>query len=407
LGEYAEALAYHERALALKREVGDWPGEGISLVNVGASHEHLGDLERALVCYAEALELARRTGERYTEADALRNLGEVRRKQGDHARAMEHLAEALEVCRGAGLRQVEADARIALGRTLASAGDIEGGLAQLDRALEGAREIQARVHVYEAHRALSELHERRGDLGEALRHFKAFHEAEDEVFSADAEKRIQGLLVQAEMERSQREAELLRVKNDELTAANRALREADEEKARLLAQLRRQAEALERLAREDALTGLSNRRHVDERLALEWERARRFGRDLTVVMADLDHFKEVNDRFSHAAGDAVLRALGRLLRERTRGIDVVGRYGGEEFVLLLVETPPEKAERFCEKLRAAVEAHDWDAVHPGVRVTMSLGLSGDLSVESPEALLAAADAKLYEAKRAGRNRVRG
>ncbi|MFL5383519.1 MAG: diguanylate cyclase [Longimicrobiaceae bacterium] len=86
-------------------------------------------------------------------------------------------------------------------------------------------------------------------------------------------------------------------------------------------------------------------------------------------------------------------------------MDVAGRWGGEEFVLLLVETPPERAAGLCEKLRAAVEAHDWSALAPGLAVTLSLGVAGNGEAADPAALLAAADARLYQAKRAGRNRV--
>src|SRR5206468_3002632 len=137
--------------------------------------------------------------------------------------------------------------------------------------------------------ALSETYEAAGDLARALEHFRAYHRVEDEVFSAESERRIQAILTRAEIERSEREVELLRTRNDVLSAAN-------EEKARLLEVLREQAAGLDRLSREDALTGLFNRRHVDEALALEWERSARFGRDLTVAIADVDHFKAVNDR---------------------------------------------------------------------------------------------------------------
>ncbi|HEX2202825.1 MAG TPA: diguanylate cyclase [Longimicrobium sp.] len=398
LGEYAESLDHFRRALALMRELGD-RDEIVPLLNIGASHENLDELDEALECFRTALGQARRSGDPRAECIALTNLGNVFRKRGDLPQSLACFEEALEVSRSAEQRHVENETLLRLGETLAGAGDDARARVYLDAALELAERTGARARVYEVHRVLAELHERRGDAAGALRHVKLHHEVKDEVFGAAAERRIQTLLVQAEVERTEREAGLLRTRNDELTAVNRALREAQD-------QLRLQAAELERLAREDAVTGLCNRRELDARLALEWERARRFGRELTVAMADLDHFKAVNDRFSHAVGDRVLREVAAIFRRGTRQVDVVGRYGGEELVLLLVETPPSKAARLAEKLRAAVEAHDWEAIAPGLKVTVSLGLCGDRALGTPEALLAAADAKLYEAKRAGRNQVR-
>ncbi len=206
--------------------------------------------------------------------------------------------------------------------------------------------------------------------------------------------------MRAEVERSRGEAELLRQKNEELTAAYT-------EKARLLERLREQAAELERQTREDALTGISNRRHLDEVLAVEWERALRFGRALTLALIDVDLFKAVNDRFSHAVGDEVLRVLSRILRRGTRGVDLVARYGGEEFCLVLVETPRRSALVLCESLRQRVAEHDWSGVAPGLSLTVSIGVASHLEARDPASLLSAADARMYAAKRDGRDRVCG
>jgi diguanylate cyclase (GGDEF)-like protein len=398
LGDFDCALEYHTRALALKREIGDRNGEAISLINVGSSHEALSDYARALDYYGQGCEVARAVGERMIEVDALRNIGDVHRKLGDPARALALYLQARVIAEAVGARMLEVETYIGAGQALVALGRSAEAVADLRGVLALAERIDSRRLIYEVHLALSQACEAAGQPAEALRHFKEYHRVEEEVFNAASERRIQAVIAQAEIERSQREAELLRVKNDELTAGN-------DEKARLLDALQRQAQELERLSREDALTGLFNRRHVDAALALEWERARRFGRELAVVMADVDHFKAVNDRFSHAAGDRVLGDIARILREGTRAVDVAGRWGGEEFVLVLVETPPERAAHLAEKLRAAIEAHDWPSVAPGLRVTASFGVAGNHEAGSPAALLAAADARLYQAKRAGRNRV--
>jgi diguanylate cyclase (GGDEF)-like protein len=128
---------------------------------------------------------------------------------------------------------------------------------------------------------------------------------------------------------------------------------------------------------------------------------------LAVAMADLDHFKAVNDRFSHAVGDAALRATAKILGAHVRHTDLVARFGGEEFVVVLVETDAQAAQRVCEKLRLAIAQYNWSAIHPSLALTISIGVTADTGVPTHERMLAAADRNLYTAKAAGRNRVVG
>ena len=155
-------------------------------------------------------------------------------------------------------------------------------------------------------------------------------------------------------------------------------------------------------------TGVANRRWLDVMLGRERERARRHGHPLAVAMIDLDHFKQINDRCGHLVGDEVLRRVGQLLLNGCRQGDVVGRYGGEEFLVLLIETPLEAARSVGEKLRRAVATMDVAGLHPGLsRVTVSVGLAGDLADPVAEDPVQIADRALYRAKREGRNRVCG
>lgn len=398
LGDPAKALEHHTRVLPLARESGNVELEAILRVNLGSSAERLGEYGRALDAYGEGLRLARGGGLRRVEAHALHMLGEAHRQMGDAERALGFYREAIGVSDAEDARFIGSATRADMARALLSLGRTAEAEETAREALSRAVQLDAKMVMYDAHEVLALAREAAGDAAEALHHHREFHRVREEVFSARTERRIRAAMVEAEVVHSRREAALLRQRNE-------ALAEANEEKARLVDALRTQAEELERLTRQDALTGVHNRRHVDAALALEWERARRFGRALTVAMIDVDHFKEVNDRHSHAAGDAVLRELGRLLREGTRAVDVVGRYGGEEFILLLVETPPGSAAVLCEKLRATVERHDWGRLVPGLAVTVSIGVAGDAAAGSPAALLAAADARLYRAKGSGRNRV--
>ncbi|HEU0014845.1 MAG TPA: tetratricopeptide repeat-containing diguanylate cyclase [Longimicrobium sp.] len=392
LGDYEEARKCYERTLALKRQIGDRPGEAIALLNLGIALAALRQPHRALSLFRSGLELARDTGERACEAEVLASLADLYDQLGAGDEARDYYRTSLDVASAHGLYDTEAATRIHLGELLTKQGSVDEAVEHLVAALDLARRVGSLPHTYAAHKAFAAVYEVRGETDEALCHYKTYHQIKEEVWSTDSDRRIRAQLVRVQVEQSRREAELLRERNEALAAAN-------EEKVRLVAEL-------DRLTREDALTGIANRRALDAQLALEWERARRFQRDLTVAMVDVDHFKQVNDRHGHAAGDEVLRRIAALLGEQTRRVDFVARCGGEEFVLLLVETPLEGALAKCEQLRAAVEEYDWEAVAPGLRVTVSFGVSGD-PAPSPDALLAAADARLYAAKHAGRNRVHG
>ncbi len=164
---------------------------------------------------------------------------------------------------------------------------------------------------------------------------------------------------------------------------------------------------LQRLSSVDTLTGLRTRRYVFDRLNLEFLRARRYGSPLSLVMADLDHFKALNDEFGHPGGDAVLRETCELLMSSLRATDVAGRYGGEEIIVLMPQNDLAGASMMGERWREAIEAHEF-TVPDGrrARVTVSIGVACFLpEMETPEALITAADDVLYLAKEKGRNRL--
>ena len=175
-------------------------------------------------------------------------------------------------------------------------------------------------------------------------------------------------------------------------------------------QVQRQRRMLERLANIDGLTELANRRRFDEMYALEWQRARRSGRPLSLALLDIDAFKQYNDRYGHPAGDRALRSVARVAgAAMRRPSDLAARYGGEELVLLMPETEAADARRVIAQLADTVAglaiAHEASNVAPVL--TVSVGgatLHGDSSEQQSE-LFEAADAELYRAKQAGRNRI--
>ena len=181
--------------------------------------------------------------------------------------------------------------------------------------------------------------------------------------------------------------------SDELQRGREALKTSQ-------SRIEKQTEMLRELADKDALTQLHNRRFFDEQIA-EFDRER----EIAIVLGDVDHFKWINDRYSHATGDSVLRQIGTILRDNTRRTDIVARYGGEEFVVAFADATVDQACALCEKLRLAIANHPWQRLDPGLQVTMSFGLAAMNNASGPEDALKLADRSLYRAKAEGRNRV--
>jgi diguanylate cyclase (GGDEF)-like protein len=182
------------------------------------------------------------------------------------------------------------------------------------------------------------------------------------------------------------------------------LQDALEERERELSEVNAR---LLKMAQTDSLTGLDNRRYIEERLEEAFGHSRRLKEPLAVVMCDLDRFKSVNDTYGHQTGDAVLKQFARILKQEAREIDRVGRYGGEEFMLLLPGTVLDAAVTFAERVRKAVEAHTFTFDGGTLQRTMSCGVAAwpHPRIDDCDALVKAADDALYVAKETGRNRV--
>ncbi len=179
-------------------------------------------------------------------------------------------------------------------------------------------------------------------------------------------------------------------------------------------ELRQSKSELLALSMTDALTGLSNRRHFDLRLAEEFRRTQRYAESVSLLLIDLDHFKALNDRFGHPFGDRVLREIAQLVRISVREVDVCARYGGDEFAVILPQTELPSARRAAERILDAVRKKTFrleDVASPSdgpeVGVTTSIGVaSSSADVDTAEQMVSAADAALYRAKGEGRNTVR-
>jgi diguanylate cyclase (GGDEF)-like protein len=308
----------------------------------------------------EAMLVARRHGHRRNEATALANLAEGLTVAGVPERALE-LLDTWRLDPALDARYTITHHLDTRGSILMATGRYEEAVEIFARGLELAEGKSAAMAFCEH---LAEAYEMNGDLAAALASYKKFHLLYRQVASDAAQRNARVAAVRMETEQAKAHAERERLRADDM--------------------LRRSLE--------DPLTGLANRRCLDELLAAG-------AAGDAVALIDVDHFKRVNDGHSHQVGDEVLRQLAGLLRAACRGADVAARYGGEEFAVLFRGLSEPAAVAAAERIRRTVEAYAWNAVAPGLAVTVSIGIAAGADV------LAVADRRLYEAKNAGRNRV--
>jgi len=384
LGNHGAALELFGQALQLRREIGDNEGSGFDLNNAAFAH-----VQRALQlrasgdttsCQVEcdiavrlldrALAVARQYGYTRLEATVVESMGEAYLAMAKPEVALGMADRFLALSRQSGDRWIEAYGLSCVGEIRQQLGEHAPAIELLAAALASFEALGARDESARVLKILSRAHEDAGELGEALACLRRATRLDEELRSEATERRARAL------------------------AERRRVEHAAEE-----------AERYKRLAMEDALTGLANRRQLDERLGSMLRDARARSTSITLALADVDHFKGINDRFSHAVGDEVLRCVGEVLRAQCRAGDVAGRYGGEEFVLVFRGLEMAAASEACQRVRRAVESWDWKSIHPQLRVTLSMGLASNRSFDEPQGLLDAADHWLHEAKRHGRNQV--
>ncbi|MFG6487538.1 diguanylate cyclase [Roseateles sp. BYS78W] len=345
----------------------------------------------------EATALARRSGSAFQVAVAVSNLLNALLAGGQLDEALPLLNEFGHLAHDHGYRTlaIEADAQRAVflrlkGEPLQAVRLLEALIAAASEPPPKLRRLLIR-NLYETHKAC-------GQYRQAL-------ERLEELVGLDRQITRDNLVLQTEVILIRDQVEQAQARADSAAADARRERARATHLENEQQRLREHANALDRAAHEDVLTGLHNRRHAEFALPLLVEGARVAGQVISVATLDVDHFKCINDTHGHAVGDAVLQQLAQLLRHRLRSADLLARIGGEEFLAVLVGIAPQQAAEICERLRLAVAEHDWAAITPGLVVRVSVGIAGGPPPLQADQLLNRADQALYAAKRGGRNRV--
>ena len=388
------SLAYCERAAETARMIGDEVAGGALMDTMACAYlghadavRAAGDEARAVEMYRSAAELsrkamlvARRHGHRRFEATALANLAEGLAAVGQELEAL-RLLESWQP-------DPEFDTAYTITHHLDTRGGICLALGRYSQAAELFAEALALAEGKQSamayHKHLAEAYERAGDLARALDNHKAFHAHFEQIVSESAQRGARVAAVRLETAQAKAAAEQERVRAESLSDTNREL---------IL-----RTEHLLQQSHEDPLTGLANRRAMEH--LVEAGLGSR-----TVALVDVDHFKHVNDAFSHLVGDEVLRQLGRIMLGSCRAGDSAVRYGGEEFAILFHGLDEQAGWVAAERVRVAVQSFDWSTVADGLVVTVSIGVAHGAEADSFAEVLALADERLYSAKSSGRNRV--
>lgn len=399
MGDHVRALEYHDQALDLFNQRGEPHNVARALLNVALGNDCLERPEVALGLYERALPTLQAHGDEVGAALAQANLSSLRTRLGAPALAVTLAQAALTTLERHGALPLTSVALLGLGEAHAAQGDLDAARTAMEQAVERGQACGLVEMTIQAHESLSGVLLQLGDAPGAYDHLRRCLDQERERARRQVAQRTRALLIELEADTAKREAQAAQQRARELQHLNEVLEAAQTENLGLLRRLERQAN-------QDALTGLYNRRYFNQQFELEQRRALEHGLPLSVALFDIDHFKRINDTFSHLTGDRVLERVAGVLRTHCAGTDTLARYGGEEFVLLMPHTPLEDAQRRCERMLRAVEAQRWSELAPGERVTLSAGVADSACASPAGGLLEQADLKLYEAKQAGRNQLR-
>jgi diguanylate cyclase (GGDEF)-like protein len=418
VAQYDRAIEYY-RQLVIEYEKHGKPSDvADSVFNIGSTYDMKGDYKAAELHERRALSMFQKLNKAADVAFTKRALGLSLIKQGRAVEALPLLDAALAYYAGQ-----HDDANIATSRQFR-------GMAcrRVGRAAEALRELQAARTFFEKENNVRYLERNFDEAAAAYAQLSDWHNAYDasvrhaalqqQLAATRRDELSSRLRVEFDAEKKDRENRALAREN-----ALRATALHEAERSRMLQIVVSALTALlatalailfwrqvvntrrmRTMAMTDELTRLPNRRHILTAVEIEFDAARREGREAAVIVLDIDRFKRINDTYGHAAGDVVLQSIARTCRLELRGGDQIGRIGGEEFLVILHTATARQAHEVAERLRAAVEHLDFSSIAPDLHVTISLGVHVAARYD-PVAAIAAADALLYRAKESGRNRV--
>ena len=398
--KHEQALPYFKEAVNLFTECNETWGIIVSLVTLSLCYRELDDYAQSEPLAQKAMDLALSINHSTGICIAHAELGNIFLKKQNYAKAQEHFHASIKVATSLKFYLMMIESYL----SMAKIPDLNPYLginhhkkqqAYVDKATALAIKFQDKNMLSDCYKVSAALYKKVGKFELALTALEEHMELKQELYEERNKQALDNALVIFETEKAQNEAELHRLKTVELQETVTKLEELNK--------------TVKELSIRDTLTGLYNRRHLQEQLKPLFEQAIRYEKEFSICLLDIDYFKQINDNFSHQVGDNVLKTFASVLSKSCRSADVVARYGGEEFIILMPETTLESAHSLSERLRQNIENYDWSNIAPNLSVTASFGISSKQWQTSensnPEKLIALADKQLYVAKELGRNQV--
>jgi len=433
LGNYDDALSSCKRSLEINEDTNESMGITADLSNIAIIYKHMEQYDKALEYQERSLRMRQTLGDRIGVARCLVNIGNIYQRTGNYAEALKRHREALTLADEMGNAQTCLDALL----NIAAACNSLGRYPEAERAAQRATSLGIEENLLEtlqnSYHSLSVAYAGLGDHKKALDYFRLHTSTRDSIFNEESDKRISELQIRYETGKREKEIALLRkdaeIRGLELSQEKNLKRylaaisvlvtllailaynryrfkaNANKEITRKNQELGQAYQKMEEMARKDPLTGLSNRWDLLERIAYERTRSERSGARFSILIGDVDDFKAINDQHGHDCGDFVLVTLAKIMNSTVRKQDVVSRWGGEEFLILIPETDREGGAVVAEKLRKRIEEDPFVFRGTGIPVTMTFGVSACGGTDDVGCCITEADAALYQGKEQGKNCV--
>jgi diguanylate cyclase (GGDEF)-like protein len=438
LNEFNKAMSTLIKALDIARHLDDPQPLGETLLNIGSTYLRAGESGKALTEFKKSLQIfktadnakmmafvycnlaaanmlegdkalfnqyidrgekfADQIGSNYIKINVLLQKGQYEINVGNLEAAHGYFQESLRLAKRQGYQADEIASIIWISEVNYRWGKLDEAVVLLNEALTAAKNNGYDEGRVNAHQKLSQIFEELGDYFHAFEHLKNYYEINQHINAEKNDLKYNSLETVYRTQVMQSEARIIQTKNHQLE------KEISERKWMEDA-LRQSEDKYRRLASLDPLTGLNNRRFFYQLALSEMRRIKRYGHPATLLIIDIDRFKNINDQFGHLAGDDVLKMVAHYIRTFVREVDILGRFGGEEFILLLPETNLERARQVAQRLCVQFSESRFDINDQKIQVQVSIGVAAYEDDMPLDFLIDHADQAMQVAKKAGRNRV--